>query len=93
MFFFFFFFFGINNLDNVFWDRKSYKNILIDHVSCKTMIDAKLECIRFDKIDRFFRSYNGTKMEVKYDVIYNRITWLINQESSIKFELDTNKQK
>ena len=44
--------------------------------------------IRFDKIDRFFRIYDGNKCLVllvpeNYDAIYNRITYLISIKSSI----------
>ena len=42
--------------------------------------------IRFDKIDRFIRVYDGTRYLVlfgpeKYDAIYNRIRYFISQES------------
>ena len=45
-------------------------------------MDAKLLCIRFDKIDGFIRIYDRTRYLVlfgseKHDSIYNRIRYLI----------------
>ena len=45
-------------------------------------MDAKLLCIRFDKIDGFIRVYGRTRYLVlfgseKYDSIYNWIRYLI----------------
>ena len=54
-----------------------------------TLIGAKPLHIRFDKIDGFIRVYDGNRYLVlfgleKYDAIYNRIRYLINQKSGIK---------
>ena len=51
--------------------------------------------IRFDKIDGFIRVYDGTKYLVlfgpeKYDAIYNRIRYLINQRSGITYVISHN---
>ena len=51
--------------------------------------------IRFDKIDGFVRVYDGTKYLVlfgpeKYDAIYNRIRYLINQRSGITYVISHN---
>ena len=59
-------------------DKKSYENILIYKISCKTFIGATPLCIRFEKVDGFIKVYDGTKYLVlfgpeKNDVIYNRI--------------------
>ena len=48
------------------------------------MIGAKPLCIRFNKVDEFIRVYDGTRYLVlfsheKYDVIYNRIRYIICQ--------------
>ena len=50
------------------------------------MIGTKLLHVRFDQIDGFIRVYNGTRyLELfgpqKYDAIYNRIRYLVNQNS------------
>ena len=64
-------------LDNISIDEKSHKNILIYDISYKTLIGPKLLRIRFDKIDRFIRIYDGSRYlvllgPVKY-AICNRI--------------------
>ena len=64
------------NLDNVLRDEKSFENILVYNISNKNLIANPLR-IRFDKIDDFIRTYDGTKSLVsygskKYDPIYNR---------------------
>ena len=48
----------------------------------------KLVCIRFDKVNAFIIIYDGTRYLVllspeKYGAIYNRIRYLIKQESDI----------
>ena len=54
------------------------------------MIGTKPLHIRFDKVDRFIRVYNGTRYLIlfgteKYDVIYDKIRYLISQQSGIAF--------
>ena len=39
------------NLHDILIDKKSYKNILVINISYRTLIDVKLLCIRYDKID------------------------------------------
>ena len=65
-------------------DNINRKNILIYDISQKTLIGPKPLRIRFDKLDGFIRIYNGTGHE-KYDVIYNRIRYLINRKSGITY--------
>ena len=53
----------------------------------KTLIGAKPLHVRFDKIDGFIKSYDGTRYLVlfggeKYDFIYNRIRYVIGVKSS-----------
>ena len=50
------------NLENILKDEKSYENILVSNISRKTLIDAKLLHIKFNKIDGFIRLYDGTKL-------------------------------
>ena len=69
------------DFDNVLIDEKSYENILIFNISYKTLIHAKPFRIRFDKVDRFIRVYNGTRYLVlfcreKYNAIFNKIRYL-----------------
>ena len=76
-------------------DEKSYENISIYEVSYKTLIGVKPLPIRFDKIDGFNRVYNGTRYLVlsgpdKYDAIYNRIRYLISQNSGITYVFSHN---
>ena len=62
------------------------------------MIDAKPLCIRFDKIDRFIRVYDGTRYLVlfgseKYDFIYSRIRYLIGVKSGIAYVISNKYSK
>ena len=71
-------------------DEKSYENILINEISCRTLIGAKPLQISFDQIDGFIRVYDGTRYLVlfgleKYDTIYYRIKYLISQKNSITY--------
>ena len=57
---------------------------MIYDISYETLIDPKPLRIRFDKIDRFTRVYDGTRYltllgSEKYDAIYNRNIYLIIQ--------------
>ena len=59
-------------------------------ISYKTLIGAKVLCIRFDKTDEFIRVYDGTRYLVlfgdeKYDLIYNRITYIIEVKNGITY--------
>ena len=58
---------------------------MIYKVLYKTLVGPKPLRIRFDKIDGFIRVYRGTWYLAlfgpqKYDAIYNRIRYLINQK-------------
>ena len=60
-----------------------------NNILYKALIDAKPLGIRFHKVERFIRIYNGTRYLVlfgpeKYDEIYNRISYLISQKNDIK---------
>ena len=55
-----------------------------------TLIDPKPYSIRFDKIDGFIKTYDGTRYltlfgSEKYETIYNRIRYLLSQKSSITY--------
>ena len=59
-------------------------------MSYKTLIDSKPLRIRFNKIDGFIRTYDGTGYltlfgSEKYDAIYDRIRYLISLRSSITY--------
>ena len=58
----------IENLDfdNIFLDEKSYKNILVYDISYKALIGAKPFGIRFHKVDRCIRVYDGTRCLVLF---------------------------
>ena len=75
---------------NILIDKKSHENILIYNISYKILIGPKPLRIRFDKIHRFIRVYDGSRYltllgSEKYDVIYNRIRYLISLKSGIRF--------
>ena len=70
--------------------KKSHENILIYDISYKVLINSKPLRIRFDKIDGFFRIYDGTRYltlfgSEKYDAIYNRTRYLISLKSGITY--------
>ena len=78
--------------------EKPHENIWIYDISNKTLIDLNSLHIRFDKIDGFIRSYSGTRYlalfgSEKYDAIYNRIRYLVNQKSNITYIFLTISQK
>ena len=50
----------IFDFDNILIDEKSYENILIYDISYRTLIGSKPLRIRFGKVDRFIRVYNGS---------------------------------
>ena len=43
-------------------DEKSYENILNYDILYRTLISAKSWCIRFSKVNGFFRVYDGTSI-------------------------------
>ena len=63
---------------------------MIYDISNKTLIVSKPFRIRFDKIDRIIRIYDGTRYLTlfgtkKYDAIYDRFRYLISLKSSITY--------
>ena len=42
-------------------DEKSYENILLNKISYKSLIDSKPLRVRFDKIDRIVKIYDGSR--------------------------------
>ena len=58
------------HINNILIDEKLYENILVYNISYKSLIDSKPLRIRFDKIDRFIRVYNGAR----YIVLFGRET-------------------
>ena len=79
------------DFDNILLDEKLYKNILVYGIAYKTFIGVKPLCISFDKVDGFIKGYDETSYLIlfdpeKYDKnIYNRIRYLISQNSVICF--------
>ena len=49
------------DINNILIDEKLYENILVYNISYKSLIDSRPSRIRFDKIDRFIRVYNGAR--------------------------------
>ena len=79
-------------------DEKSHKRILVYDILHKTWVGAKALLIGFDNVDGFIRVYDGTRYLVlfyqeKYDVIYNRIRYLIGVKSGITYEISHNYAK
>ena len=72
----------------IFIDEKSHKKSCVSYgISYKTFIDSKPSRIRFDKIDKFIRIYDGTRYltlfgSEKY-VVYDRIRYLVSLKSGI----------
>ena len=64
-------------------DEKSYENILLNKISYKSLIDSKPLRVRFDKIDRIVKIYDGSRYLVlftaeRYDENSDRISYLIS---------------
>ena len=79
-----------SDISNILINEKSHKNILIYNISYKTLIDPKLLRIRFSKIDRFIRIYDGFRYLTLFDTeiyvaIYNRIRYLMSLKSAITY--------
>ena len=75
-------------LDNILIDEKSHEYILIYDISYKTSVDPTPLRIRFDKIDRFIRIYDGTRYSTlfgseKYDAVYDTIRFLLSLKCCI----------
>ena len=71
-------------------EKKSHGNNLINYISHKTLIAPKPLRIRIDKTYGFIKFNNGSKHLVllgpeKFDVIYNRIRYIISLKSNITF--------
>ena len=78
------------SLDNILIDEKSHENIMIYDVSYKILIGSKPLRIRFDKMDRIIKTYDGATYLTlfgteKYDAIYDIIRYLISLKSSITY--------
>ena len=61
---------------------------MVYNISCKNLIDAELLHITFDKVNVFIRVFDETRCLVlfgleKYDVIYNKIRYLITQKAAL----------
>ena len=83
------------DFDNILLDEKSYENILVCDISYKTLIGAKPMHIRFDKVGRFIRVYDGTRYLILfgpggYDATYNKIRYLISLKSGITYVISHN---
>ena len=86
------------DFDNVLFNEKSYENILIYDVLCKTLIGTKTLHIMFDKVDGFIRDYDLSKYLVlstleKHNAIYDRIRYLLGLKSNIKYVFSHNYAK
>ena len=84
----------IEDFANILIDKKSYENILAYSISYQILIEAKPLRIRFAKMERFNRVYDGTRYLVlfgteKYGVIYNKIRF-ISQKSGTRYVIAHN---
>ena len=78
------------NVNNILIDKKLHENILIYGTSYKILIDPKPLHIRFDQIDGLIRIYDGAKYLTlfgleEYEVVYDRIRYLISLKSGITY--------
>ena len=82
------------HFDNILIGEKSGKNILVYNISYKTLIDTKPLRLRFDKVDGFIRLNYGTRYlfiyrfrfdSQKYNVIFNKIRYLIGIKTGITY--------
>ena len=75
------------DLDNILINEKLYKNILISY---KILIHPEPLRIRFFKIDKFIRIFDGTRYLAlfgceKYHATYKKIRYLISLKSGITY--------
>ena len=80
----------LEDLGNILIDKMSHENILIYDIWYKALIDPKPLSIRFDKIDGFIRTYDGTRYSAlsnseKYETICNRTRYFISLKSGITY--------
>ena len=78
------------DVDNISIDEKAHEIILIYDILYKNIIGLKPFRIRFDEIDGFIRIYDGTRCLpslgfAKYDIIYDRIRYLVSLKSGIAY--------
>ena len=52
---------GDINVNNILLDKKSYENIKVYKILYKNFIDPMPLCIRFDKVDRIIKTYDGIR--------------------------------
>ena len=81
--------------DQILLDEEQYDNILVYSISHKTLIGAKPFHSRFDKIYGFIRVCDGTRYLVlfgpeKYNVIFDRIRFLIGVISGVTYAFSHN---
>ena len=77
---------------------KNYMEIFWFMTLYKTLIGAEPPNARSDKVDRFIRVYSRTRYLVifgpeKYDVIYNKIRYLVSQKIGITYAFSHNYAK
>ena len=73
---------GCINFSDIFSKEKSYENILIYDILNKIFMGAEPLRICFDKIDGFFKVYNGIRCLVlvgseRHNAIYDRINKVV----------------
>ena len=83
------------DFDKILINEKSYENILVCNISCKTWIDSKPLRVRFNKIDGFIRVYDRSRYFVLFgsetcDSIYDRIRYLASVKSGITYIISHN---
>ena len=86
------------DLQNIWIDKKPYKNILVYKISHKILLGYKPLRIEFDKIDGIIRVCDETRYLVlfvneKYYSIYERIIYLISVKSDITYIISHNYAK
>ena len=61
------------NIDygDILLNEKWYENVSICDILCKTFMGPKPLRIRFDKIDKFIKTYDG----IRFSIIWSWMTW------------------
>ena len=75
--------------------KEKYENILIYNILYKTLIGAKLLCIRFIKIDAFIKIHDEIRYLVLVDYsycdkIWDKIKYLISKKSGVAESINYN---
>ena len=83
------------DFDNILLYKQSYLNVLIYDISYETFMCAKSLSIRFNEVYGTTKIYDETRYlelfgSCSYNVIFNRINYLVSEKSDVKYIIKHN---